>query len=223
MTDGERQLVEKWAARTPVTTFSDSFRWFFLSTLAFSACVALSAGASYIHPIFGLVSVIVTGPGGVLCLYAALSVVFSYRDEQAYHRDFLLTTRPSLLEALENGQVHVKSATVTAVIAVQYYEDEGDGWLFDVGDDQTFFLKGQWYEHPENDGPWPSTEFEIVSTVVGSHGVGLFSHGTELEPVQEIETGDLLDELIWDQSIERVIPASLDQAAFSIQRPKRLR
>src|SRR3954465_9190104 len=68
-----------------------------------------------------------------------------------------------LTRALEDGRVTVKRVSAVAVIEIEPLEDEGTGYVFDLGDGRVLFLKGQEYV-PTEDGydPWPNTDFELV-------------------------------------------------------------
>ncbi|HEV7591346.1 MAG TPA: hypothetical protein VGO40_24750, partial [Longimicrobium sp.] len=51
----------------------------------------------------------------------------------------------ALTRALEDGRVTVKRVSAVAVIEIEPLEDEGTGYVFDLGDGRVLFLKGQEY------------------------------------------------------------------------------
>lgn len=63
------------------------------------------------------------------------------------------------------------------------FDDEGDLWLFDVGDGQLLVLAGQEFDHVALDERWPTTEFTIESYPT----TRIVPAGEELRPVLDLD------------------------------------
>lgn len=120
-----------------------------------------------------------------------------------------------LARVLEDGRVAVKRVRAVAVVQMQPIEDEGYGYVFDLGDGRVLFLKGQDYDVADDDAPWPNTEFEIVRTVADGTMLGLRCHGPALPPLRVIPGGDLDPRKGWDER-EEVLHMGLDEAVRTV-------
>lgn len=143
---------------------------------------------------------------GLLCLYALIAVITGHVRWSRYHRDFARNTLPKLQAALKEGRVAVRHVTALGVIEIGEGEDEGPGYLFDVGDGKTLFLKGQRYIPAEasDDRHWPNTDFEIVRSATEQLWIGLFCSGKKLEPSAIMESTKCKDDVTWSEREELV-------------------
>jgi len=127
--------------------------------------------------------------------------------------------RPLIEATLRSGTVVSKRVVATSVIEIAEYEDEGAGYIFGVGDDQSLFLKGQWV-YPANDNmPWPCSEFEIVHSTDRRLRIGIFCSGTKLTPVRTVETAECNDDIVWAEK-EEVLPKRPGEVLTDILKPK---
>jgi hypothetical protein len=122
-----------------------------------------------------------------------------------------------LAAMLEDGRVTVKRVRAVAVVEIEPIEDEGMGYVFDLGDGRVLFLKGQDYDVADDDAPWPNTEFEIVRAATGGTMLGLLCHGAALRPLRVIPRDDVDPRKGWDER-EEVLHMSMDEAMRSVLR-----
>jgi hypothetical protein len=118
---------------------------------------------------------------------------------------------------LQDGRVTVKRVHAVAVVQIEPIEDEGTGYLFDLGDGRVLFLKGQDYDVAGDDAPWPNTEFEIVRAVTDGTMLDLRCHGTALPPLRVISRDEVDPRKAWDER-EAVLEMSLDDAVRIVLR-----
>ena len=218
LNDRERQcLLDSIQSTSAPVTVGGTLVAVGAGTGGIALCVLLFLSLTWLvrWPILlGLVAAVL-GIVAVLCLYFAIQSVESHIHWSRHHRTFIKTTLPSLRAALEDARVAIKHVVARAVIEILEFEDEGQGYLFDVGDTQVLFLKGQQYD-PENErDPWPNSEFDIVRTLHGDHWLGIFCYGTLLEPVRSIAGEDLRDEYVWE-SREELRHGTLDELERAI-------
>lgn len=215
----ERAELETMASRqTPPVTFAGTMKWISLWGLGIIAWIAVLTGMSLVNISPIIVGLVCAPLGGfaIICLYAIIVLIQSYFRLRKYQRDFLQTRLPAIRNDLAHGQVSVKQVSAQAVIAIVPIEDEGGGFIFDVGDGKLFFLKGQEYESPVTTTmPWPNTDFEIVQTIPGKIWLGIFCSGTKLEPVHEIETSECKDEIVGANQ-EELVEGDLHQFAATL-------
>jgi hypothetical protein len=93
---------------------------------------------------------------------------------------------PEIREALKDGRVRVRAFEATAVIEIDQWDDEGGGYLFQVGPDEVLVLRGQIYEWAEEGAAWPNSAFELVRTVHANRWVGIFCSGEALRPLRSV-------------------------------------
>lgn len=146
----------------------------------------------------------------------------------AYVRDlrFRRTHRPRPFvppaprtSVLEDGRVIVKRVHATAVVEIEELEDEGPGYLFDIGGGEVLFLKGLDYGPYDDETPWPNTDFEIVRGLVDGEFVAMAYHGKALPPARVVRHHEVDAEAVWDER-EEVLRMSLDQAVKRILRSR---
>jgi hypothetical protein len=173
----------------------------------------------------GLVVTAVKGPGPAV-LFGVGTLICLYRLGAAYRRYVPVRERNTeffarydaeraraIARALEDGRVTVRRVRAVAVIEIEPVEDEGTGYLFDLGDGRVLFFKQYFY--PGEDAPWPSTEFEIVRRAVDGEFVDVYRHGTALPPVRVIRHDELDPEAAWDER-EEVLEMGLDEAVGTV-------
>jgi hypothetical protein len=97
---------------------------------------------------------------------------------------------PKLDRALRDDTAWVRRVQPNAVIEIWQYEDEGDGYIFDVGNGKLLYLKGQWIEIDSETSPWPNTDFEIIKTTRDRLPLDIICHGEKLEPLRGIASSD---------------------------------
>ena len=192
------------------------------TTMALVAAAALTVVVAAWIGIRGLV------PGGVAAALAAVGLLGLYDFIKACAADrrmlarrvsFVAESERALARVLADGRVTVKRVRAVAVVEMEPIEDEGTGYLFDLGDGRVLFLKGQFYSPSEDeegyDPPWPNTEFEIVRTVAEGRMLDLTCHGQALAPVRIIRGDDLDPESAWAER-EEVLDLTLDQAVKTV-------
>lgn len=158
---------------------------------------------------------------GLFVLAAIVSLArlaAAYREYAAardWRRGYLEQNRAELTRALEDGHAVVKRVRAVAVVEIEPMEDEGTGYLYDLGDGRVLFLKGQGYEPEDEDTPWPNTEFEIVRTRAAGRWLDLRCHGEALRPVRLVRADECDPQAAWDER-EVVLEMGLDDAVKTI-------
>ena len=201
----------------PFITFRDTLKWFIVWSGGLICCGLLAAGI-FLAELSPLVSGMLGGPLAIIaiiCLYAVIQLWSSYFHWSAVHRNYVRRDVPEIEVALLDGTVTVKNINATAVIELVEFEDEGSGYIFDLGDGQVLFLKGQQYSPVKDKMQWPNSDFEIVRTVHGNRWVGIFCHGSGLSPIRTIETSDCKEEIAWAER-EEVVESDLETFASSL-------
>jgi hypothetical protein len=122
-----------------------------------------------------------------------------------------------LARDLDDGRVTVRRVRARAVVEIEALEDEGTGYVFDVGDGRALFIKGQDYFPSEEGMPWPNTEFEIVRAAAGGRILEVHCHGAALTPLRVIARDDVDPQRGWDER-EEVLDMSVDDAVRTILR-----
>jgi hypothetical protein len=122
-----------------------------------------------------------------------------------------------LAAMLEDRRVTVKRVHAVAVVEIEPMEDEGTGYVFDLGDGRVLFLKGQDYDVADDDAPWPNTDFEIVRAATDGTMLGLHCHGAALRPLRVVPRDDVDPQKGWDER-EEVLEMSMDEAMRSVLR-----
>ncbi|HEX8393948.1 MAG TPA: hypothetical protein VF665_16515 [Longimicrobium sp.] len=126
------------------------------------------------------------------------------------HPPVLVPATPPPPGVREDGRVVVKRVTACAVVEIEEVEDEGRGWLYDLGDGRVLFLKGLDYSPLDDDTPWPNTEFEIVRGLVDREFVAMAYHGRALAPLRVIRRDEYDVQAMWDER-EEVIEGTLEE------------
>lgn len=116
----------------------------------------------------------------------------------------------------EDGRVTVKRVRAVAVVQFEPMEDEGYGYVYDLGDGRVLFLKGQDYPPPDGEeGPWPNTDFEIVRAATDGTMLDIHCHGKLLRPLRVIPGDNLDPQNGWDDR-EEVLHMSIDDAVRNV-------
>lgn len=184
-----------------------------LCSLAAFVVVRLNPGAVIGGMIGGLI--VVTG---IICLYLLILFISSHRHWSRIRRRFILDDIPRIRSEIADGRALVKHVQTENVIEVSEYEDEGPSYLFDVGDGQVLFIKGQHYYSVEDRMPWPNTDFELVRTARERLWIGVFCHGDELTPVEVIAGAEIRDEFVWETR-EELLQGTIKDIGDSLKRP----
>lgn len=218
MNDRERVLLTEVTTKTdPPVTLAGTVKWVLVWTGGIILC-AFAMTALFWLDVNPVVVGIAGGPlaiAAIICLYAVIVLIGSHRNWSRIHRDFMRDSIPRIRKALDDGRVVVKKVAANAVIKIVEFEDEGSGYIYDVGDGKILFLKGQWYFPVDEEMRWPNSEFEIVRTVHGDVWVGIFCLGEELAPVRELEISQCIDDIVWTDR-EEVLEGDLEQFVKSI-------
>lgn len=218
MNAAERRLLDVAAQHEgPAVTLAETLRLLVVWSGGLLLCVVVVGVLIWFeaHPVLLAAASGPFGLAGAVCLYAIIMVVAGYRRALAAHRDFVGRQLPQIEAALADGRVAVKRVAAQQVIELVEFEDEGGGFIFDVGDGRLLFLKGQEFEQGQVEQAWPNSEFEIVRTVRGDRWLGIFCTGDELTPLREIDTSDCRDEIVWAHR-EQLVEGELEQFARSI-------
>ena len=73
------------------------------------------------------------GQAGIICLYAIIMLIGQHHHWSRIHRHFMRHEAPQIQKALENENVFVKKVLANAAIEIIEFEDEGSGYIYDVG------------------------------------------------------------------------------------------
>jgi len=122
-----------------------------------------------------------------------------------------------LARMLEDGRVIVKRVRAVAVVEIEPLEDEGTGYVFDLGDGRVLFIKGTDYQPSDEEAPWPNTDFEIVRAATGRMIFDVICHGTALAPLRVVGHDDVDPQKGWDER-EEVLQMSVDEAVRTVLR-----
>lgn len=115
---------------------------------------------------------------------------------------------------LEDGRVTVRRVRAVAVVEIEPLEDEGTGYVFDLGDGRVLFIKGEYFRG-DGEAPWPNSDFEIVRTMADGEILGVHCHGTALPPLRVVPSEDVDPERGWDER-EEVLHMSVDEAVRTV-------
>lgn len=145
---------------------------------------------------------------GIVLFFLGANMVLGFFRWRGYAKQFHRNVNPKVRDALAAGLVEVKRVEVKEAIEIEEFEDEGSGWIFDIGEGQCLVLKGQSYFPDDKQSAWPNTSFEIVRTAKHGLWVGIFCFGNALKPLQTVPTSEFPEEFIWGE-MESVQQGSL--------------
>lgn len=214
MTAEERASFQSAIRATPARP--PHIRWQLAAGLAIAAALVVAAGVG------GLI------PGGLAAALVGVAMLAFYdnviaprvreRRMRKRREDFAAEGERALARVLADGRVTVKRVRAVAVVEMEPMEDEGPGYLFDLGDGRVLFLKGQDYGVAEDEGvSWPNTDFEIVRTVAEGRMLDLHCHGQALAPVRILRGDEVDPQAAWAER-EEVLDLTLDQAVKTVLR-----
>lgn len=218
MNRAERDLLERWLATYGERPRSYAARWILvlLSVLAV-ASYAASRGIEGLRDAHEAGTKVVTAlPLGVMmlvqiaCVGGIVAVIVSRRRQRAEYEMMSKEVVPGVRAALDDGKVAVAQVEAQAVVVIQAAEDEGNGYVFDIGDGRMLFLQGQEFDEVRgDDGNWPNTAFEMVRTANGGMWLGVFGNGAPLTAERVISVTECREDADWPES-GQVLEKTLD-------------
>lgn len=143
----------------------------------------------------------------------------SHAAMQAAREAYAARMERERARVLEDGRVTVTRVRAAAVVRIEALEDEGDGYVFDVGDGRVLFIKGPDYFPSDGEMPWPNTEFEIVRAAANGRLLDVHCHGEALRPLRVVSRDDVDPQKGWDERQE-VLEMSVDDAVRTILRER---
>lgn len=167
-----------------------------------------------VNPILVAAIVVPVSFIAIAFLYIAIVVVEARISQSRWRRKFDRETAPQIRAALEYGIVHVKLIDATAAIEIGAFDDEGDGYIFDVGDGRVFLMRDQSFLPIDEAMPWPCSSFEIVWSVQPRLWIGIFCSGSALTPMRIVEPSDDLENAN-SESYEVLLDANFQELAIS--------
>ena len=199
LTEDEKMSLAQQANASSLVNVRATLFWLFVFTLVLAICVGAMAILISLSPTWGPILAACPGVIGFGCVLCIVMFLQGHLDHARFHRQFKVETRPQLLKAIEADSAIVREFKATRCIKLVPFEDEGAGFIYDIGDGSLVFLKGQAYEHDEEDqsNPWPNDHFSIVHTGCRKFLIDIELHGKCLEPIEEFDLGDCLDDIIW--------------------------
>lgn len=154
--------------------------------------------------------------GGGLYFVQEIRKAFAERRELRRRMEMHQARRhPELARALEDGRVAVKRVRAVAVVQIEPMEDEGTGYLFDLGDGRVLALKGADYSSIDGEAELPSSEFDIVRLNTDRTLLGVYCRGQALTPLRVIDSDEYDPEEWWSER-EEVLNMSLDDAVRTV-------
>jgi hypothetical protein len=152
---------------------------------------------------------------GVFSLFMVINLVGSYFRELCLYRQFKRDRIPAVQKALSENKVYVKGVRASSVIVVEAFDDEGDGFVFDLENGRILFLQGDQYYPARDDMSWPNSDFEIVQSLDGNVWIGVFCYGAALIPDRVIKNGPFKEEVLLNDH-EDIVEASMGDFVKSI-------
>ena len=216
----EKEIAALKAAgeRASPVSLSATVKWVAIWTAALFVSGLLATGLAAMTPpeIVGSVGFTVLGFAGILCLYFIVELIRSHIRWSHHERDFQQREVPEIQAALKEASVNVTTVRATDVAMIEQVEDEGDGFIFDVGNGQLLFLKGQEYWPADDAMPWPNSDFEIVRSAAGNRWIGIFCTGTALTPTTVLKGSECKHDIMWAHH-EDVVTASMQEFVRSLR------
>jgi len=162
-------------------------------------------------------------PGGLAAGIAVGAILIGRRlvaatrgkaKHQTFQTEHAARRAREVARVLEDGRVTVRRVRAVAVVEIEPLEDEGTGYVFDLGDGRVLFIKGEYFR-ADGEAPWPNTEFEIVRTIADGEILDVHCHGTALPPLRVIPGDDVDPQAGWDER-EEVLHMSVDEAVRTV-------
>jgi hypothetical protein len=218
MNEKEAAVLRAAAQWVPAVSPHGTAKWVAIWTASLFVLALLGYGLAAMAPP-AIVGGLVGGAllvAGLSCMGLVYMQISSHIRWRRHARDHAERAVPSIQAALRDATVNVTSVHATAVATIEQFEDEGDGFIFDVGDGQLLFLKGQEYRPDDDAMPWPNSDFEIIRSTVGDRWIGIFCSGAPLEPTSVLQSSECKHEIVWAHR-EDVVDATMDDFIRSIR------
>jgi hypothetical protein len=220
MTAHERRLLEEAIAslrRNPV--WGKELLLGLTLVVASLLCVVLTfaVALSNPHPVVGGLVCGLLCIAGIVLFFFGGNMVSGWLRWGGTVRKLRAEREPLVREALADGRVEVTRVVAQGVIELEEFEDEGQGFVFDIGGGQSLLLKGQNYLPEDQAAPWPSTEFELVRTAKHRLWVGLFNRGQALTPQQRVPLTEFPSDFVWAEE-ERIVPLPPEELVARLRR-----
>lgn len=163
----------------------------------------------------GYLGVLVVGTA--VAGYHVVSTARANARQRRNHAIWTTQQASELARLLDDGRVVATRVRAAAVVQIEPWDDEGTGYLFDLGDGRVLVMKGDDYfaDEDEEEARWPNTDFEVVRAVADRRIVDVRLHGSALDPARILEYGDY-DWTRWGTLPAGVLDISLDEAVRSI-------
>jgi hypothetical protein len=205
MTAEERKSLQEQLTSDPVVG-RWTIQWASVWSAGFIIIVLLAIGLVMLklNPILGGIVGGFLFVGGIICLYAVYAITSGYFRWRNHFGKFQNDIVPQIKRALADGRVHVKQVTASAVIEIEQSEDEGSGYIFDIGQGKSLLLKGHRYSLPDDTMPWPASVFEIVRSADNQLWIGIFSTSQSLTPIRVVSTEVCSDDFLKSEKEEIV-------------------
>lgn len=112
-------------------------------------------------------------------------------------------------QALAKTQM-VTAYTVMAQSVVKVMHDEGTICLFDIGNNQTYWIDSYHLTMGWPPSAWPNNEFEIIKITGWDEEIGPFCRGKQLKARQVFEFSDLFGQWSYEPHSDGLINQALD-------------
>lgn len=182
---------------------------FMLGISALVGLVAWLEGRPLLVGALGTVLAIVIVIACIAAGCGAWIVIARQRHDIFYATQFVQETAPQIRAALENGRASVCRVTAVGVIVIEEYreEDMRSGYLYDLDDGTSFYVRGHEYDLDEGDGFFLPRQFEIVRTAENDLWLGIFNVAGRLEPELHVSMRDMPEGYVWeDPQPESILP-----------------
>jgi len=173
--------------------------------------IALAGGRS----VAGFVAALAAG--GVLVGHRLVKAAVKKARRRKFFERYDAHRSREIARVLEDGRVTVRRVHAVAVVEIEPLEDEGTGYVFDLGDGRVLFFKADFFLVDGDEPPWPNTDFEIVRAAANGELLDVRCHGTALPPLRVVHHDDVDPEKGWDAR-EEVLQVSVDEAVRTVLR-----
>ncbi len=119
--------------------------------------------------------------------FVNIETLFRWRG---YARETEKSREQAYSRILEEGAVHVTEIKSDEVAVLGARGDEGDLFIFDVGDGKLFWLHGQWISPTLGNDAWPNDHFAIIRSLDGSAELGIRGLGSKIKSIRELSHED---------------------------------
>ena len=221
--ESEQESLREMLDQVPkLVSFSRTIRWVMLWFCILIVCIAViglliswldQSPRAEVMQIASFIIIAMAGIIGIVALYACIALIESYRNWSKHTQRFLNESAPKIREALEAGTARVRRVISDRVIEIVPFDDEGDVYIFDLGDGTCLYLRGQeYYPDDYENQPWPAREFEIVNATNG-YWLGIFSARGTPPSVRSIEISEMPSEFPWsdEPTTESILQGSPDE------------